>query len=51
LQLVNDWLRLTSVLNELSNSMGQAPFYPFVLSRKVVAKLQMVHEVILQNNA
>jgi hypothetical protein len=51
LQLVNDWLRLTSVLNELSDSMGQAPFYPFVLSRKVVAKLQMVHEVILQNNA
>jgi hypothetical protein len=51
LQLVNDWLRLTSVLNELSDSMGQAPFYPFVLSRKVVAKLQMVHEVISQNNA
>jgi hypothetical protein len=46
LQLINDWLRLTSVLNELSDSMGQAPFYPFVLSRKVVAKLQLVHEVI-----
>lgn len=48
LQLINDWLRLTSVLNELSDSMGQAPFYPFVLSRKVVAKLQLVHEVIAQ---
>jgi hypothetical protein len=46
LQLINDWLRLTSVLNELSDSMGQAPFYPFVLSHKVVAKLQLVHEVI-----
>jgi hypothetical protein len=46
LQLINDWLRLTSVLNELSDSMGQAPFYPFVFSRSVVAKLQLVHEVI-----
>jgi hypothetical protein len=46
LQLINDWLRLTSVLNELSDSMGQAPFYPFVFSRAVVAKLQLVHEVI-----
>ncbi len=50
LRLVNDWLRLTSVLNELSDSMGQAPFYPFVLSRTVVAKLQLVHEVIAQAN-
>jgi hypothetical protein len=46
LQLINGWLRLTSVLNELSDSMGQAPFYPFVLSHKVIAKLQLVHEVI-----
>jgi hypothetical protein len=51
LQLINDWLRLTSVLNELSDSMGQAAFYPFVLSRKVVAKLQLVHEVITQSGA
>jgi hypothetical protein len=48
LKLINDWLRLTSVLNELSDSMGQAPFYPFMLSRRVVAKLQLVHEVITQ---
>jgi hypothetical protein len=51
LRLVNDWLRLTSVLNELSDSMGQAPFYPFVLSRAVVAKLQLVHEVIASAKA
>jgi hypothetical protein len=51
LQLINDWLRLTSVLNELSDSMGQAPFYPFVLSHTVVAKLQLVHEVIAQSLA
>jgi hypothetical protein len=51
LKFINDWLRMTSVLNELSDSMGQAPFYPFVLSRTVVAKLQLVHEVITQANA
>ncbi len=51
LQLINDWLRLTSVLNELSDSMGQAPFYPFLLSRKVVAKLQFIHEVIAHARA
>ncbi len=51
LQLINDWLRLTGVLNELSDSLGQASFYPFVLSRKVVAKLQFVHEVIAHADA
>jgi hypothetical protein len=51
LTLINNWLRMTSVLNELSDSMGQAPFYPFVLSRAVVAKLQLVHEVIAQQSA
>ncbi len=48
LKLINDWLRITSVLNELSDSMGQAPFYPFTLAAPVVAKLQLVHEVIGQ---
>jgi hypothetical protein len=51
LKLINDWLRITSVLNELSDSMGQAPFYPFTLPAPVVAKLQLVHEVIAQAQA
>lgn len=50
LKLINDWLRITSVLNELSDSMGQPPFYPFTLPAPVVAKLQFVHEVIAQAN-
>jgi hypothetical protein len=37
---------LTSVLNELSRSMGQHDFYPFVLPRPVVAKLQFVHLMV-----
>ena len=34
------------VLNELARSMGQPDFYPFVMSRPVVAKLQFVHLVV-----
>lgn len=43
---VNDWVRLTSVLNELSRSMGEPDFYPFILSNATVRKLHFVHLVV-----
>ena len=46
LPLVNDWVGLTAVMNEMSRSMGQPDFYPFVLSRNVVTKLHFIHCVI-----
>jgi hypothetical protein len=46
LAFVNGWVELTGVLNELSRSMGQHDFYPFVLPRPAVAKLQFIHRVI-----
>jgi hypothetical protein len=46
LQLVNAWMELTAVLNEMSRSMGQPDFYPFVLPQPAVAKLQMIHLII-----
>ena len=46
LSFVNSWVRLTAPLNELSRAMGLADFYPFVLSRCAVAKLQFVHLVV-----
>jgi len=46
LNLVNTWVELTGVLNELSRSMGQRDFYPFVLPHAVVGKLQFVHRVV-----
>jgi hypothetical protein len=46
LNFVNDWLSITAVLNELSGSMGERDFYPFVLPAAAVAKLQLVHAVI-----
>jgi hypothetical protein len=47
LGFVNGWLQITALLNELSRSMGQPDFYPFVLSGPAVAKLHFVHRVVL----
>lgn len=46
LTLLNSWIELTAVLNELVRSMGQPDLYPFVLSQAAVAKLHFVHLVV-----
>jgi hypothetical protein len=46
LNLMNGWIEMTMVLNELARSMGLPDFYPFVMSRSVVSKLQFVHLVV-----
>ena len=46
LALLNSWIEMTMVLNELARSMGQADFYPFVMSKPLVAKLQFVQLVV-----
>jgi hypothetical protein len=46
LKVLNGWIELTMVLNELARSMGQPDFYPFVMSRPVVAKLQFIQVVV-----
>jgi len=43
---INAWVELTAVLNELSRSMGERDFYPFVLSAPAVAKLHLVHRIV-----
>jgi hypothetical protein len=47
LSLLNAWLEVTMVLNELARSMGQPDFYPFVMSKPVVAKLQFIQMVVI----
>jgi hypothetical protein len=42
LSLLNAWLGLATVLNELVRSMGQHDFYPFVMSRPVVKNLHFI---------
>ncbi len=46
LALINAWLDLMTVLNELARSMGQPDFYPFVMSRPVLKKLHFIHLVV-----
>ncbi|WP_347905061.1 putative zinc-binding metallopeptidase [Pseudomonas purpurea] len=48
LAFVNAWIELAGMLNELSRSMGQPDFYPFVLPSAVIAKLHFIHLVIQQ---
>ncbi len=44
--LMNSWVQLTTVLNELARSMGQHDFYPFVMSRPVLKKLHFIQMVV-----
>ena len=46
LRLVNAWLEIAALMNELSRSMGQPDPCPFVLSHHAVAKLHFVHRVV-----
>ena len=44
--MVDSWLALTYVLNNLSRGLGLPDSYPFVLSAAVLAKLRFIHERI-----
>jgi hypothetical protein len=46
LDFLNDWTLLTTLLNEMSRSMGQPDFYPFVLPHVVIAKLHFIHLLV-----
>lgn len=37
------WMCLSTVLNEIANSLGEAPLYPFVISVRVAQKLRLAH--------
>ena len=45
-RMIEDWLPLTYVLNNLSRGLGLADSYPFVLSIPVIEKLRFVHDTI-----
>lgn len=44
--LVNSWVQMTTVLNELARSMGQHDFYPFVMSRPVLRKIHFIQMIV-----
>lgn len=44
--LMNSWVQLTTVLNELARSMGQHDYYPFVMSRPVLRKMHFIQMIV-----
>lgn len=44
--MLNQWLPLTLAVNNINRSGGQPDLYPFVLSAKVIEKLNYVHRLI-----
>jgi len=43
---LQEWIRLSIVMNSLNRSMGLPDVYPFVLSAKVIEKLRFIHRII-----
>ena len=37
------WICMSTVLNEISNSLGESPLYPFVIPVGVAQKLRLAH--------
>lgn len=46
LALLNSWIEIVTVLNEMARSLGQPDFYPFVMCKPVVGKLHFIHMVV-----
>ena len=46
LAVVNGWSELTVAFNQVTRSMGEPDFYPFVLSMQAVRKLHFIHRVV-----
>ncbi len=44
--VVEAWIPLVDALNEVSQSMGERPLYPFVLTPPVIAKLSFVNDCV-----
>ncbi len=47
LLLLNSWIEMVTVINEMARSLGHRDFYPFVMPREVIKKLHFIHLVIL----
>ncbi len=45
-KLVDTWLPVTIAVNSLNRSMGIEDLYPFVLSSKVLSKMELIHQII-----
>lgn len=48
--LIERWIPLTLILNDINRSMGHGDFYPFTLPDTAIAKLRFVHRVIRETD-
>ena len=46
LDMVNGWSELTVAFNQVTRSMGEPDFYPFILSMTAVRKLHFIHRLV-----
>ena len=46
-QMIDAWLPLTYILNNLNRGLGLPDSYPFVLSPPVIDKLRFIHDVVM----
>lgn len=46
-RVIDEWLSLTYILNNLNRGMGLPDGYPFVLSPPAITKLRFIHETIV----
>jgi hypothetical protein len=44
--IIDHWVPLASMLNNLNRAMGQPDAYPFILTPSVIDKLSFVHELV-----
>jgi len=49
--IVDNWVPLASLLNNLNRAMGQPDAYPFILTLPVVEKLGFVHDLVHRQRA
>ncbi len=43
--MIEEWMRLSVILNELNRSMGLSDAYPFILTPRIIHKLGFIHRV------
>ena len=48
-RMLEDWVSVTYVMNNLNRGLGLADAYPFVLSPQAIAKLAFVHQVVTES--
>jgi hypothetical protein len=44
--IVDNWIPLASMLNNLNRAMGHPDAYPFILTPEVIGKLGVIHEIV-----